>query len=280
MKQSIYPCLWFDNQAKEAAAFYCSIFPDSKITSENNIVTNWELYGQPFMGLNGGPVFKPNPSISLFITCETNEEVDTIWNKLKEDAMIMMTLDKYDWSDYYGFLEDKFGVSWQIFKGKYSDVNQKIVPSFLFTHSNFGKANDAIAFYTTVFSNSKIEGVLFYEEKEMQQKNIVKHAQFVVNNTVFMAMDGPGNHNFSFNEGVSFVINCDTQEQIDYYWDAFVNNGRQESKCGWCKDKFGVSWQIVPTILGSLMSEPEKAARVMQAFLKMTKFDIETLVNA
>ena len=280
MKQSIYPCLWFDNQAKEAAAFYCSIFPDSKITSENHIVTNWELYGQPFMGLNGGPVFKPNPSISLFITCETNEEVDAIWNKLKEDAMIMMALDSYDWSDYYGFLEDKFGVSWQIFKGKYSDVNQKIVPSFLFTDSNFGKANDAIAFYTTVFSNSKIEGVLFYEEKEMQQKNIVKHAQFVVNNTVFMAMDGPGNHNFSFNEGVSFVINCDTQEQIDYYWDAFVNNGGQESKCGWCKDKFGVSWQIVPTILGSLMSEPEKAARVMQAFLKMTKFDIETLVNA
>ena len=280
MKQSIYPCLWFDNQAKEAAAFYCSIFPDSKITSENLIVTNWELYGQPFMGLNGGPVFKPNPSISLFITCETNEEVDAIWNKLKEDAIIMMALGSYDWSDYYVFLEDKFGVSWQIFKGKYSDVNQKIVPSFLFTDSNFGKGNDAIAFYTTVFSNSKIEGVLFYEEKEMQQKNIVKHAQFVVNNTVFMAMDGPGNHNFSFNEGVSFVINCDTQEQIDYYWDAFVNNGGQESKCGWCKDKFGVSWQIVPTILGSLMSEPEKAARVMQAFLKMTKFDIETLVNA
>ena len=181
------------------------------------------------------------PSVSFFITCDTNEEVDTIWNKLKEDAMIMMTLDKYDWSDYYGFLEDKFGVSWQIYKGKYSDVNQKIVPSFLFTDSNFGKANDAIAFYTTVFSNSKIEGVLFYEEKEMQQKNIVKHAQFVVNNTVFMAMDWPGNHNFSFNEGVSFVINCDTQEQIDYYWDAFVNNGGQESKCGWCKDKFGVS---------------------------------------
>lgn len=278
--KALYPCLWFDNQAKEAAAFYCSIFPNSKITSENNIVTNWELYGQPFMGLNGGPVFKPNPSISFFITCETNEEVDAIWNKLKEGAMIMMALDSYDWSDYYGFLEDKFGVSWQIFKGKYSDVNQKIVSTFLFTDSNFGKANNAIEFYTTVFSNSKIDGILFYEEKEMQQKHIVKHAQFVVNNTVFMAMDGPGNHNFSFNEGVSFVINCDTQEQIDYYWDAFVNDGGQESKCGWCKDKFGVSWQIVPTILGSLMSDPEKAARVMQAFLKMTKFDIETLVNA
>jgi len=240
----------------------------------------WELCGQKFMGLDGGSKFKPNPSLSFFVTCETNEEVDAIWEKLKQDAKIMMNLDKYDWSEYYGFLEDKFGISWQVFKGNYSEVNQQIVPCFLFTDHRFGKANEAVNFYTSVFSNSKIDGILYYSEEEMHQKQIVKHAQFALDGTVFMAMDGAGEHNFSFNEAISFVINCDTQEQIDYFWNSFTKDGGEESMCGWCKDKFGFSWQIVPSILGELMSEPERGQRVMAAFLKMRKFDIEKLVNA
>lgn len=280
MNPSFYPCLWFDGQAKAAAEFYSSVFPNSKILSQNPIVTMWELCGQKFMGLDGGPMFKPNPSISFFVTCESNEEIDAIWNKLAAGGKIMMALNKYEWSDYYGFLEDKFGISWQIFKGKESDVNQKIVPCFLFTDDNFGKANEAVNFYTSVFKNSKIDGVLFYTEEEMGKKNIVKHSQFILEGNVFMAMDGAGNHNFSFNEGLSLVIHCDNQEQIDYYWNSFTQDGGQESMCGWCKDKFGVSWQIVPSILGSLMSNPEKASRVQAAFMQMKKFDIEKLMNA
>lgn len=280
MNPSFYPCLWFDGQAKAAAEFYSSIFPNSKILSHNPIVTMWELCGQKFMGLDGGPMFKANPSISFFVTCESREEIDAIWNQLAADGKIMMALNQYEWSDYYGFVEDKFGISWQIFKGKESDVNQKIVPCFLFTDNHFGQANEAVNFYTSVFENSKIEGVLFYTEEEMKEKNIVKHSQFILDGNVFMAMDGAGNHNFSFNEGLSFVINCDSQEQIDYYWNSFTQNGGQESMCGWCKDKFGVSWQIVPSILGSLMSNPEKASRVQAAFMQMKKFDIEKLMNA
>jgi predicted 3-demethylubiquinone-9 3-methyltransferase (glyoxalase superfamily) len=93
-------------------------------------------------------------------------------------------------------------------------------------------------------------------------------------------MDGPGNHAFNFGEGLSIVVDCDTQEQIDHYWDKLTADGGEESMCGWLKDKFGVSWQIVPAILGKLMSDPEKGPRVVQAFLKMKKFDIETLMNA
>jgi predicted 3-demethylubiquinone-9 3-methyltransferase (glyoxalase superfamily) len=280
MTEKIYPCLWFDGQAKQAAAFYCSIFPNAQIVSENPMVTMWELYGQKFMGLNGGPMFVPNPSISFFVTCESHEEVDAIWNKLSQGGKIMMPLNKYDWSEYYGFLQDKYNISWQIFKGKYSEVNQKIVPCFLFTDQRFGKANDAIKFYTSLFPNSKIEGILFYTENEMPEKEIVKHAQFIVEGNVFMAMDGAGNHNFSFNEGLSFVINCDTQEQIDYYWDSLIANGGAESQCGWCKDKFGVSWQVVPKILGGLMADTERSQRVIEAFMQMKKFDIQTLLNA
>ena len=140
MKNQIYPCLWFDGQAKAAADFYCSLFPGSKITSESPMVVNWEANGIKFMGLNGGPEFK-------------------------------------------------------------------------------------------------------------------------------------------FNEAVSFVIPCDTQDEIDYYWDRLTSDGGAESMCGWCVDKFGLSWQVVPSMLGKLMSDPEKGQKVMQAFLKMKKFDIATLEN-
>lgn len=137
----MYPCLWFDGQARAAAEFYCSIFPDSRITNDGGMVVNFELNGQPFMGLNGG------------------------------------------------------------------------------------------------------------------------------------------NH-FQFNEAVSFVIPCKDQEEIDHYWDKLIADGGAEGRCGWCKDKFGLSWQVVPTVLSELMSNPEKGPRVAQAFMQMHKFDIETLVNA
>lgn len=141
MKEQMYPCLWFDGQAREAANFYCSIFPDSKLINDSGMVVNFELNGQFFMGLNGGD-------------------------------------------------------------------------------------------------------------------------------------------NFKFNESVSFVIPCKDQEEIDYYWYKLIADGGQESNCGWCKDKFGLSWQVIPAMLSELMSNPEKSPRVVQAFMKMKKFDIEKLINA
>uniref|UniRef100_F4CAN1 3-demethylubiquinone-9 3-methyltransferase n=1 Tax=Sphingobacterium sp. (strain 21) TaxID=743722 RepID=F4CAN1_SPHS2 len=138
MKNSIYPCLWFDGQAQEAAKFYCSIFPNSKITADNQMVVTFELDGKKFMGLNGGP-------------------------------------------------------------------------------------------------------------------------------------------NFTFNEAVSFVIDCDTQEEIDHYWEKLTSGGGQEGNCGWLKDKYGMSWQVVPTVLPKLLSDPEKSQKVLDAYLKMKKFDIKTL---
>ena len=128
-----------------------------------------------------------------------------------------------------------------------------------------GQAKEAADFYCGVFHNSKITS-----ENPMV-------VMFTLNDNLFMALNG-GPH-FTFNEATSFVVNCDSQEEIDHYWNK-LSEGGEESMCGWLKDKYGVSWQIVPTILGSLMSDPEKAPRVVQAFLKMRKFDIQTLLNA
>jgi predicted 3-demethylubiquinone-9 3-methyltransferase (glyoxalase superfamily) len=279
MNNTIYPCFWFDGQAQVAAEFYCSVFANSKITVDTPMVVNFSLNRQKFMGLNGGPEFKINPCISIFAMCETENETDEVWQKLSNGGKVMMPLDKYPWSEKYGWLQDKFGVSWQIAQGKLDDVHgQKFTPCLLFTGPQHGRAEEAINFYTSVFQPSSVSGILHYQAGETQKEGTVQHAQFIINNYVLMVMDSEG-HAFNFNEAFSFVIDCDTQQEIDYYWTKFSEGG-EESMCGWVKDKFGVWWQVVPAILGKLMSDPSRAQKVMQAFLKMKKFDIKKLEEA
>lgn len=279
MKNRIYPCLWFDGKAKEAAEFYCSIFRNSSVTSENPVVVTFESDGQKFMCLNGGPQYVKNPSVSFFILCETEAETDELWGKLMENGSALMPLDKYEWSEKYGWVQDQFGVSWQVFMGKMEDAGQKFAPSLLFTQEHNGKAEEAIRFYTSVFDNSSVQGILRYDENENETEGNVKHAQFVLDGNVFMAMDSSYPHPFAFNEAISFMVECRSQEEIDYYWKK-LSEGGKEDMCGWLKDQFGVSWQVAPVILGDLMSDPQRAPRVMEAFMKMKKFDIEKLVNA
>lgn len=279
MKNTIYPCLWFDGNAKTVADFYCSIFDHCKIVDDNPMVVRFEIEGKLIMGLNGGPMFKINPSISLFVICETNEEIETIWNKLIEGGNIMMPLDEYPWSKKYGFVADKFGVCWQLMLGKVPPNGQKIMPCLLFVGEQYGKAQQAIKQYISIFPNSEIVDLSIDESEDVQQAGSLKFGNFTLQNQLFAAMDGFGEHQFQFNEGVSFVVECDTQTEIDNYWTKLTEGG-SESQCGWLKDRFGVSWQIVPSILGELVSDPEKAPRVVQAFMKMKKFDIETLLNA
>ena len=278
MIQPIYPCMWFDNQAKAAAEFYCSIFEESQIAQDNGIVTTFNLAGQKFMALNGGPMYQPNSAISFFVTCESENEVKLLWDKLSDGGEVLMPLDKYHWSDYYGWCADKFGYSWQIYKGKMSEVNQKIVPMLMFTQQQYGRAEEAVNFYTELFEPSEIQGILKYGDDTPQAEGKVVHAQFVLNQGVFMAMDGYGSQEAVFSMAQSFVVECDTQEEIDKYWNAFTKEGR-ESRCGWCQDKFGVSWQIVPRILGELMSDSNKAQKVAAAFMQMNKLDIATLLE-
>ena len=222
-------------------------------------------------------MFLINPSISLFVTCHSIAETDRIWNNLIEDGKALMPIDKYPWSERYGWLQDRFGLTWQISLTG-NDDTQNIKPSMLFTSNQFGKAEEALNFYTHVFDNSSIDMMIHYP-KEDANAGKVMYSVFNLNKYDMIAMDGPGAHAYTFNEAVSFVVDCDTQEQIDYCWNKLTEGG-QESMCGWLKDKFGVSWQIVPTILGKLMSDVEKAPRVMQAFMQMKKFDIEKLIQA
>ncbi len=278
MTTPIYPCLWFNGEAKTAADFYCSAFSNSKIISENPIVVVFELNGKKIMALNGGPKFKINPSISFFVHSITAKETDELWKKLSEGGKVLMPMNEYPWSKKYGWVQDKFGMTWQIMINEEQGAKQSLVPSFLFTSGQFGRAEEAINFYSSLFENSKTQGITHYP-KENENGGKVMFAEFYLNNYFLIAMDGPGAHDYSFNEAVSFVLECETQEEIDFYWNAFTKNGK-ESMCGWCQDKFGVSWQIIPTVLIKLMNDAEKAPRVIKAFLQMKKFDIEKLKQA
>ena len=280
MKHPIYPCLWFDGKAKEAALFYGSVFSNSKINVDAPVMVTFNLAGQTFMGLNGGPMCKPNPSISFYVVCETVQEIETSWNKLLEGGNVLMPLNKYPWSEKFGWLNDQYGISWQLTLGKVAELGQKITPMLMFTQDQAGKAEHAIHFYSGIFDQSSIRLISRYEPGEPDVTGTIKHAQFKLGEQLFMAMDSSMPHQFRFNEGISFVILCDTQEEIDYYWNK-LSEGGEESMCGWLKDRYGVSWQVVPDALGTLMNgEPEKTKRVMQAILQMKKLEIYKLVDA
>jgi predicted 3-demethylubiquinone-9 3-methyltransferase (glyoxalase superfamily) len=297
--QKINPFLWFDDNAEEAVSFYISTFGDSRIKNttkyneesakasrrpKDSVMTiAFDLYGQPFVAINGGPVFKINPSVSFFVNCKTEKEVEDLWNKLSNGGKVLMPLDKYPFSEKYGWLEDKFGVSWQIIIYR-NEVEQKIIPSLMFTRNVTGKAEEAINFYTSVFSDAKPGGFFRYEDgQKPDEESSVAYADFTLEGQKFAAMDGGHMHDFSFNEAISFVINCADQKELDHFWDNLSAGGDPKAQmCGWLKDKYGLSWQIVPTVLGELLSskEPGKSQRVMQKVLQMKKLDIETLKNS
>lgn len=279
MVHTIYPCLWFDGNAKEAADFYCSVFEDATVLEDTGMVVRWKVAGKIFMGLNGGPHFTMNPSVSFFVGCKDEDEIDNLWNKLSDNGIVFMPLDKYPWSEKYGWCQDRFGVNWQLLLGEAGDGSEKIVPSIMYTQHLSGKANQAIDYYTSVFSNSKITAISKYEEGEGDIVGHIKFSSFTINNQPFIIQESSGPHQFVLNEGISFVIPCDTQQEIDFFWNEFTKDG-EESMCGWCKDKFGVSWQIVPSNIAKLMMHPENGQKAMQALMKMKKLIIEDLENA
>lgn len=277
MNNSIYPSVWFNNNAREAAEFYLSVFPKSKIADENPVVVIMEVSGQKLMLLNGGDMFRPNPSISLMYLTSSQSEVEEIYSQLIEDGKSLMQLDKYPFSPKYGWVEDRYGVSWQLYCGQEEHIIQKLVPTLMFSGRNNGKAEEAVGFYSSVLPDSKPRGMLRYTGAEGEVAGNIQHGEFMIRDYLLMIMDSSLSDDFSFTEGVSLVVECDTQAEIDKYWTALTSAGGEESMCGWLKDRYGVSWQIVPTVLPALMA---MSRRVTEELLKMKKLDIRKLTEA
>jgi predicted 3-demethylubiquinone-9 3-methyltransferase (glyoxalase superfamily) len=286
----IVPCLWFNNEAGEAVNLYSSCFANSKTLNTSRysegsprpkgtvMTVAFQLAGQEFTALNGGPEFKFSQAVSFFVGCETAAELDDLWHKLSAGGSVMMELGKYPFAERYGWLQDRFGVSWQLMLGR---QEQKIEPALLFVGEQYGRADEALSYYASVFPGSRIKTISRYAAGQGQPQSAVAHAVVSLSGQDFVVTESAMSHQFAFNEAISFVVNCETQDEVDLFWRRLTERG-QEVQCGWLKDRFGVSWQVVPTILGVLLADPDpvKAGRVMQAMLPMKKIDIAGLKRA
>lgn len=285
----VTPHLWFDREAVEAAELYSSIFPTSRVADVSTLhdtpsgdtdVVSFELGGQPFMAISAGPLFRFTPAVSFLVRCGSKAEVDELWERLSEGGTALMPLDSYPFSEPYGWIEDRYGLSWQVMFSE--DGQQRITPTLMFVGEVCGRAEEALSFYTSLFPDSGVGEVLRYAaDEEPDKEGTIKHAGFTLAGQEFAAMDSAHEHGFGFNEAVSFMVGCETQDEIDYYWER-MSAVPEAEQCGWLKDKFGVSWQIVPSVLGELLGGGTEAqkARVTEAFFQMKKFDIAELKRA
>ena len=297
--QKIVPHLWFNNQAKEAAEFYVSAFGGS--SKINSIITlrdtpsgdvdtvTFELLGHSFMAISAGPLFTFNPSISFFVNFDPSRDdsaqdnLDALWEKLSEGGTELMPLQEYPFSKRYGWIQDQYGLSWQlILTDPEGEPRPDIIPSLLYAGDGCGKAEEATDFYLSVFKNTRRGQIARYPAgMEPDQEGTIMFTDFMLNGEWFAAMDSAQEHSFSFNEAISLMVYCDTQEEIDDYWEK-LSAVPEAEQCGWLKDRYGVSWQIVPRVMDEVMSKgtPEQMDRVVQAFLPMKKLIISELQRA
>jgi predicted 3-demethylubiquinone-9 3-methyltransferase (glyoxalase superfamily) len=287
---TITPHLWFDTEAKEAAEFYTSLLDRSEVTDVSTIrdtpsgdcdIVSFSLAGQPFQAISAGPVFTFNPSISFRIDCATHDEVDELVSKMEPGGRTLMPLDAYPFSARYCWLQDRFGLSWQIMHTD-EEITQKIVPALLFVGEVCGQAEEAVNLYASVFSDAEVGEIVRYGPgAEPDAAGNVLQVAFTLEGYRFSAMDSALDHNFAFNEAISLMVGCDDQAEIDHYWDR-LSAVPEAEQCGWLKDRFGVSWQIIPRALGEMLSAADEATtqRVTQAFLGMKRFDLRELEAA
>lgn len=294
----ITPHLWFDTQAREAAEFYCSVFPDSRVESVVTLrdtpsgdcdVVSFVLRGQPFMAISAGPLFRFNPSVSFIVNFDpardprARERLDAVWAALIDGGQALMPLDAYPFSPRYGWVQDRYGLSWQlILSDPAGEPRPDIVPALLFTGEVCGKAEEAGAFYRSVFDDSRPGQLVRYPDgMAPEREGTVMFSDFRLGETWFAAMDSARDHGFGFNEAISFMVHCRDQAEIDCFWDK-LSAVPEAEQCGWCKDRYGLSWQVTPMVLGEAMTsgDAEKVARVTQAFLPMKKLDVAAIEAA
>lgn len=290
---TIVPSIWLDDQAEEAAKFYTNAFPRGQVVATSHypsssdnpsgkprgsvMTVDIEIAGQRFTLLNGGPIFVINPSISFFVVVETAAEVDSIFANLAEGGQMLMPVDKYPWSERFGWVKDRFGATWQVMASPRGANGISIAPCLMFTGAQHGRAEEALKLYTDVFAGGRIDALERYSAPEGPEGTI-KHGRAVLAGHEFVVMDSHYNHGFTFNEGISLQVMCKDQAEVDSFWTR-LSEGGEPGPCGWLKDRFGVSWQIVPASIADWMNSKDEAARdrAFAVMMGMTKLDIAAL---
>jgi predicted 3-demethylubiquinone-9 3-methyltransferase (glyoxalase superfamily) len=225
-------------------------------------------------------VFTFNPSVSFFVYCGSDREIERIYSGLMKGGTPLMPLDKYQWSEKYAWIRDKYGLTWQLDVDKINS-DQKVLPSLLFVNEKMTRVREAMQHYCGVFPNSKVLLEAPYDNSVQVPEGTLLFAQYKLNGYLLNSMSSTLKHDYDFNEAVSLIVYCDTQDEIDHYWKQLTKGG-QEQQCGWLKDKFGLVWQIVPRAMNEMMlaKDKEQLARVTQAMLQMIKLDLKKLEQA
>jgi len=303
--QKIIPHLWFDKEAKEAATFYTSVFPESKVTHTSMLrntpsgdcdIVSFELWNKQFMAISAGPLFTFNPSTSFIVNFDpllfgnsadsgkaALDALNIAWEKLAEGGKVLMPIDTYPFSKRYGWLQDKFGVSWQLMLTDPAGAPRPaIIPSLIFTGSKCGRAEEAIHFYQSVFKHTQPGNIHHYPAgMEPDKEDTVMFADVKLEDIWFAVMDSARQHGFDFNEAISFLVTCADQEEIDYYWQK-LSAVPESEQCGWLKDQYGLSWQITSAEMQTMMQQAtqDELDRIIKAFLPMKKIEISKIKAA
>jgi predicted 3-demethylubiquinone-9 3-methyltransferase (glyoxalase superfamily) len=296
--QKIVPHLWFDTQAREAAEFYTSVFPDSEVHSSAVLrdtpsgdaqTVAFAVAGYEFMAISAGSSFTLNPSVSFLLNYDPSmiddaeQKLRRAWDTLTEGGAVLVPLNRYPFSQLFGWVQDRYGVSWQlILTDPAGEDRPFLTPLLMFVGDVCGKAEEATDFYMSLFDDARRGTLSHYPEgQEPDRAGTVNFTDFQLEGQWFAAMDSAQPHQFGFNEAISLMVVCDSQAEIDEYWEK-LSAVPEAEQCGWLKDKYGVSWQVVPARMNEMMSKgtPEQIRRVTQAFLPMKKFDLAALEEA
>lgn len=307
--QRIVPQLWLgkDVDAEELVNFYAHVFPDTKLLSkfglpESNVINNegritvefedkcttqvtFSIRGYVMAGLASSVNIEKNPSISFLVHFKPDEEtlLDDAYNKLMVDGEALMALDKYPFAPKYAWVKDKYGFTWQLFLME-DDVPGRdlVIPTLTFTGEVLGEAVEAMNFYSEVFRDSNTPEVYHYPEgMPPNETTHVMHGEVILENFIFSVQDSAIVHDFEFNESISFIVLCDNQEENDYYFNALTAQPEAE-QCGWVKDKFGVSWNVEPRVLQTMLHDGtrEQVEAVVKAFMPMKQLIEAPLIKA
>lgn len=294
--QKIKPHLWFDSEAEAAVDFYISVFGGKKLDIARFTEAGFEHHQRPagsvmtvefeirdyrIVALNGGPVFKLNPSLSLMLNFADKAGVDEAYRQLSVGGQDLMPLDAYDFSERYAWVQDRFGMSWQLMHDAGNDA-PRILPAMLFVGSQYGRVREALEHYTSLFPDSSVGIVFPYgPNKAPDKEEAVAYSDFQLAGQTFVAMESAHDHRFQFDEAFSFVVECKDQKEIDEYWNSLSSNPNG-GQCGWTRDRFGFAWQIVPEGIDRFFGSEDQAAaeRAMNALLTMKKIDMSELEQA
>lgn len=283
--------LWFDQEAEEAVNFYTSVFPNSEITNKaviedtpsgDALSIEFRLENLFFSAINGGPHFKFNPSISIMVSLPDGQAVDELYEILSPGGHDLMPLDSYPFSERYAWIADKYGLTWQLMVNPELAESSKLRLNLLFSDEMCGQAGAALEFYQFIFDDSEVTVNSRYAEGEAQDDRAkINYSELHLNDVELVLMDHGMGGDFNFNEAFSLMILCASQVEVDYYWDK-LSHVPEAEQCGWLKDQFGISWQVVPIGMYELMAEgtDEEIKNVTQAMLQMKKIDLAELEAA